>query len=214
MNCNIECPSCKQKYRVDESLLGEDVECAVCHSVFRASKMPPIRLEIPKDKNNDNQSNVLKDQTSTVLHDNELKNASEQSAKLSEETKTSLEQITNNDVNSSHSDTVDIKANSVDNTPQKKIEKKENEKKEDEKKEDEKKENKKKESDKDGCSWIYAFCVVFCFLVYVLICHVIPKLLLKTQYGHIVFFILAVIITIISIVSSIYNNKKKKKNKH
>lgn len=209
MNCNIECPSCKQKYRVDESLLGEDVECAVCHSVFRASKMPPIRLEIPKDNNNDNQSNILKDQTSTVLHDNELKNASEQNAKPSEETKTSLEQITNNDVNSSHSDTVDIKANSLDNTPQIKIAKKENEKKE-----DEKKENKKKESDKDGCSWIYAFCVVFCFLVYVLICHVIPKLLLKTQYGHIVFFILAVIITIISIVSSIYNNKKKKKNKH
>lgn len=47
MNTSIECPSCKQQYSIDESLIGEEVECAACNNVFVA-KRKPIKLELPK----------------------------------------------------------------------------------------------------------------------------------------------------------------------
>ena len=50
MSIKIECPSCKQQYSVEESLLGEEVECAVCNTTFVAKKKPPIKLELPDKK--------------------------------------------------------------------------------------------------------------------------------------------------------------------
>ena len=48
MNITIECPSCKQQYSVDASVVGEEVECAACNKVFVAKKKP-IKLELPKE---------------------------------------------------------------------------------------------------------------------------------------------------------------------
>ncbi len=53
MNHIIECPSCKQQYNVDESLFGNEVECAACHSVFVAQKKAPIKLELPKESSSE-----------------------------------------------------------------------------------------------------------------------------------------------------------------
>lgn len=50
MNVKIECPSCKQQYSVDASLVGEEVECAACNNVFVAKKKTPIKLELPDKK--------------------------------------------------------------------------------------------------------------------------------------------------------------------
>lgn len=47
MSIKIECPSCKQQYSVDESIIGEEVECAACSKVFVATKKAPIKLELP-----------------------------------------------------------------------------------------------------------------------------------------------------------------------
>ena len=47
MNIKIECPSCKQRYSVDESIIGEEVECAACNKVFMATKKAPIKLGLP-----------------------------------------------------------------------------------------------------------------------------------------------------------------------
>jgi TPR repeat protein len=41
---DIQCPNCKQKYPFEESLIGNEVECAVCHTVFVAQKRAPIKL--------------------------------------------------------------------------------------------------------------------------------------------------------------------------
>lgn len=38
----IECPKCKQHYSIDESLIGEDVECVACGHVFVAQETAPI----------------------------------------------------------------------------------------------------------------------------------------------------------------------------
>ena len=41
---DIQCPNCKQKYPFEESLIGDEVECAVCHTIFVAQKQVPIKL--------------------------------------------------------------------------------------------------------------------------------------------------------------------------
>ena len=38
MEINIECPWCNQHYSVDESFIGQNVECAVCEKQFIVKK--------------------------------------------------------------------------------------------------------------------------------------------------------------------------------
>lgn len=45
----IECPSCNQKYSVEESLLGFEVQCSACNTIFIAQKKAPIKLQLPNE---------------------------------------------------------------------------------------------------------------------------------------------------------------------
>ena len=71
MNITIECPSCKQQYSVDASVIGEEVECAVCKNVFVAKKKP-IKLELSNNtskvlsKRQDTPYNVV-EKTTTIV---------------------------------------------------------------------------------------------------------------------------------------------------
>ena len=46
MNIAIECPACKQQYQVDAAIIGNEVECAVCHQIFVANETTPIKRRL------------------------------------------------------------------------------------------------------------------------------------------------------------------------
>lgn len=47
MEFKIECPWCNQHYSVDESLIGQKVECSVCEKEFTVRKPNDLDIEIP-----------------------------------------------------------------------------------------------------------------------------------------------------------------------
>lgn len=67
MIVKIKCPTCNQLYSVDESIIGEVVECIACNHVFVAQKKEPIKLERDNPSSDKQEQSEVQAQNETAI---------------------------------------------------------------------------------------------------------------------------------------------------
>ena len=225
MNIKIECPSCKQQYSVDELIIGEEVECAVCNSVFIATKKAPIKLELPtinqkktpfslplSPQNEGKNHSIL-----SIPQETEAKENNAKGNRL--EAKEQNKAITNNNIdaeyeypwkksfpleteqnNSKLSFESEHKEVSKDNHTRKKTPELHSI-------------NKSKNKEDRGGSCFFSVLSVVLFLLYIIITQFIVKAVSHSGFGHIIFFILIIICIVVGVWEYFFSNKDKTKEK-
>ncbi len=190
MSIKIECPSCKQQYSVDESIIGEEVECAACSKVFVATKKAPIKLELPTIDQEKTPVPLHFPPTDEATHHSEYVYPWKKPLPLETEQKDS-------ELNMESDHEKVSKDNHIkDNNVTQELHSTNKSKNEEEKKEGR------------GGSWLFSVLGVVLFLLYVIITLFAVKVLSHPSFKHIPFLILVLICIAVGVWKYFFSDKE------
>ncbi len=179
MSIKIECPSCKQHYSVDESIIGEEVECATCNKVFMAKKKAPIKLELPTIEQGKNPSPLHLPPTDEATHQSEYVYPWKNQLPLEAEQNDSKHNLESNQKNVSKDNNKTQESHST---------------------------NKSKKEGRGG-SWFFSVLGIVLFLLYVIFTQFVVKALSHSGFGHILFLIFVLICIVVGVWKCFFSDK-------
>lgn len=186
MSIKIECPSCKQQYSVDESIIGEEVECAACSKVFMATKKAPIKLELPTIEQEKTPVPLRFPPKDEATHQSEYVYPWKNQLPLETEQNDSK-----HDFESSH-----IMTSEDNHTRDNSIQESHSTNK-----------SKKEEEENRGGSWFFSVLGVVLFLLYVIITLFVVNVLSHSRFRHIPFLIFVLICIAVGVWKYFFSDK-------